>query len=169
MASISPSSHTIFPNGIYKPIPVNEDNLSTKTKLPTNNLQMASISPSSYPSSLQMASVSPFPPSHCWYSTMWVQIFGHSSVQSSSTFRSQKADMPIYILRFKKIEQGKLLYPKIFPPIFLYICQERSLNFSRKSKNWPDRFSPKTVYLKLGFHFASRCLSPKDPKCSPFS
>ena len=49
---------------------------------------------------------------------MWVQIFGHSSVQPSSTFGSRKARKPIYILRFKKIEQGQLLYPKIFPPIF---------------------------------------------------
>ena len=57
---------------------------------------------------------------------MRVQIFGHSSVQSSSTFGSRKARTPIYILRFKKIEQGKLLYPKICPPIFLKTCQESS-------------------------------------------
>ena len=56
---------------------------------------------------------------------MRVQISGHSSVQLSSTFRSRKEDKPIYILRFKKIEQGQLLYPKIFPPIFLkYISSE---------------------------------------------
>ena len=47
-----------------------------------------------------------------------VQISGHSSVQSSSTIRSRKADHPIYIPRFKKIEQGKLVYPKIFPHVF---------------------------------------------------
>ena len=49
---------------------------------------------------------------------MRVQISGHSSVQSSSTFGSRKARKPIYILRFKKIEQGQLLYPKIFPLMF---------------------------------------------------
>ena len=54
----------------------------------------------------------------CYFMYMRAQIFGHSSVQSSSTFRLQKADKPIYILRFKKIEQGQLLYPKTFPPIF---------------------------------------------------
>ena len=47
-----------------------------------------------------------------------VQISGHSSVQSSSTLRSRKAYQPIYILKFKKIEQGQLLYPKIFPLMF---------------------------------------------------
>ena len=57
---------------------------------------------------------------------MRVQISGHSSVQSSSTFGSRKAQKPIYTLRFKKIEQGQLLYPKIFPPIFLKTLQEES-------------------------------------------
>ena len=111
MASLSPSPQLsiTLPNGIYKPIP---DKV-------LSHLQMASISPSSYPPSLQMASISPFPTSHCWDSTMRVQISGHSSVQSSSTFGSRKARKPIYILRFKKIEQGQLLYPKICPPIFL--------------------------------------------------
>ena len=52
---------------------------------------------------------------------MRVQISGHSSVQSSSTFGSWKARKPIYILRFKKIEHGQLLYPKISPPIIQYI------------------------------------------------
>ena len=47
-----------------------------------------------------------------------VQIFGHSSVQSSSTFKLQTASMPISLFKFKKIQQGHLLYPKIFPPIF---------------------------------------------------
>ena len=60
-------------DGIFKPI-------STTIH---HNLQVASISPSSHPSSLQMASVSPFPTSHCWYSTMRVQISGHFSVQSA--------------------------------------------------------------------------------------
>ena len=44
-----------LPNGIYKPIP---DKVLSHPK-------MTYISPSSYPSSLQMASVSPFPLSHC--------------------------------------------------------------------------------------------------------
>ena len=65
---------------------------------------MASLSPS--PARLyrlQMASLSPFSTSQCWYYTMRVQIYGHSSVQLSSTFGSRKARKPIYILRFKKI------------------------------------------------------------------
>ena len=49
---------------------------------------------------------------------MWAQISGHSSVQSSSTLGLRKARQPICILRSKKIEQGQLLHPKIFPPIF---------------------------------------------------
>ena len=36
-------------------------------------------------------------------------------------FRSRKARQPIYILRFKNIEQGQLLYPKIFPLTFYKI------------------------------------------------
>ena len=74
---------------------------------------------------LQMASVSPFSTSQGWYNFMRVQISGHSSVQSSSTFGSRKARKPIYILRFKKIEEGQLLYPKICPPIFLKTFQEK--------------------------------------------
>ena len=80
---------------------------------------------------LRMASLSPFPTSQDGNHFMRVQISGHSSVQSSSTFGPRKARKPIYILRFKKIEQGKLLYPKIFPPIFLKTFQERSSSCSR--------------------------------------
>ena len=94
----------------------------------TNDIQfnkhswMASTcpSPTRY-NHLQMASLSPFPTSQCWYYTMRVQISGHSSIQLSSTFGSRKARNPIYILRFKKIEQGHLLYPKICPPIFFRV------------------------------------------------
>ena len=49
-----------------------------------------------------------------------------------------------------------MLYPKIFPPIFLNTFQVRSSNCSRKPKGWPDKLSPKAVYLILGFHFAPR-------------
>ena len=66
---------------------------------------------------------------------MRVQISGHSSVQSSSTFRARKARKPIYILRFKKIEQGELLYHKIFPPIFLKTFQEKSPSCPRVLKS----------------------------------
>ena len=100
---------------------------------------------------------------------MRVQISGHSSVQSSSTFGSRKARNSIYILRFKKIEQGKLLYPKIFPLIFLKTLQEKSPSGSRLLKSWPNKLSPKAVYLKLGFCVASRSLSPNDLKFSPMS
>ena len=101
--------------------------------------------------SLQMASVSPFPPSCCWYSTMWVQISGHSSVQSSSTFGLRKARQPIYILMSKKIEQGQLLHPKICPPIFFKICQDQSPNGSKSFKGCTVNHPPKTC--KLGFWF----------------
>ena len=110
---------------------------------------MASISPSSYPPSLQMASVSPFPTSHCWYYTMRVQISGHFSVQSSSTFGSRKARKPIYILRFKKIEQGQLLYPKICPPIFLKICQDWFPNCSRWLKGYTVKLLPKAAEIRV--------------------
>src|SRR3954471_19591006 len=43
------------------------------------------------------------------------QISWYSSVQSSSTFRYRLAHKPLYIFRFKKIEQGQLSYPKICP------------------------------------------------------
>ena len=69
----------------------------------------------------------------CYF--MRVQISGHSSVQSSSTFRSRKADKPIYILRFKKIEPGQLLYPKIFSLNLLNACPLRSLTCSRMPKS----------------------------------
>ena len=55
---------------------------------------------------------------HQHYHFRRVQISGYSSVQSSSTSRSLEEDKPIYILKFKKIEQGKLLYSKIFPSHF---------------------------------------------------
>ena len=55
-----------------------------------------------------------------------MQISGHLSVQSSSTFRSRKEETPIYLFRFKKIEQGQLLYPKICPLYFKTICFKRS-------------------------------------------
>ena len=126
-------------------------------------LWMTYLSPSPIVN-LQMASLSPFPTSQHKYHLMRVQISRHSSVQSSSTFRSRKADEPIYIFRFKKIEQGKLLYPKIFPPIFLNTWQVRSPNCSSKFKSSPDILSHRAVYLKLGFHVASRYLSPRDPK-----
>ena len=143
MASLSPSPQLsiTFPNGIYKPIP---DKI-------LSHLQMASISPSSYPPSLQMASVSPFPTSHCWYSTMRVQISGHSSVQSSSTFGSRKARKPIYILRSKKIEQGQLLYPKICPPIFFKVLTSIISICSSLLKDYTVKHPPKPV--KLGFWF----------------
>src|SRR3954471_22306776 len=46
------------------------------------------------------------------------QISWYSSVQSSSIFRFRLAHKPLYILRFKKIEQGQLSYPKICPLYF---------------------------------------------------
>ena len=98
-----------------------------------------------------MASVIPFPPSHCWYSAMRVQISGHSSVQSSSTFGSWKAHKPIYILRLKKIEQGQLLYPKIFPPIFFKICQGSSSNGSRFLKGCTVQMPPKPFKIRVLF------------------
>ena len=98
-----------------------------------------------------MASISQFPTSRCWYSTMRVQISGHFSVQSSSTFGSRKARKPIYILRFKKIEQGQLLYPKIFPPIFLKIWQDQASNGLRIAQS-----NCLLTQSKLGFWFLQR-------------
>ena len=74
-----------------------------------------------------MASISPFT------IHLRVQTSRHSSVQSSFTFKSQMADSPIYLFRFKKIEQGQLLYAKIFPPIFFKISSHapRVLSCSR--------------------------------------
>src|SRR3954463_2266860 len=46
------------------------------------------------------------------------QISWYSSVQSSSTFRYRLAYKPLYIFRFKIIEQGQLSYPKICPHYF---------------------------------------------------
>ena len=99
-----------------------------------------------------------------------VQMYGHSSVQSSSTFRSRKLDKPIYIFWFKKIEQGQLLYPKFFPPIFLKTCQEQSSSSCSKwLKSWTVKSPPKVVNSKLGFCVASRSLYPNDLNFSPMS
>ena len=142
MASISPSTYRQSPNGIYKPIP---DKVMS-------HFQMESLSPSSHPSSLQMASVSPFPLSHCWYSTMWVRISGHSSVQSSSTLGLRKARQPICILGSKKIEQGQLLHPKICPPIFFKVFDKHHLNLLKSTQGVAQsNHPPKPV--KLGFWF----------------
>ena len=114
MASLSP-----FPDGIYKPI---SDDL-----------------PSPSPNGIY----NPIP--DITYTVKYrfrrVQIYGHSSVQSSSTFRWRKPDQPIYILRFKKTEQGKLLYHKIFPPIFTQDMPLQVLNCSRMTKDWLEKFS----------------------------
>ena len=111
---------------------------------------MASLSP--FPvSNFQMASISLFSTSQDRYHIMWVQISKHSSVQSSSTFGSRKARKPIYILRFKKIEQGQLLYPKIFPPIFLKICQEWSSNCLKWLKGCTVKPPPKPAEIRVLF------------------
>src|SRR4051812_16221870 len=51
------------------------------------------------------------------------QISWYSSVQSSSTFRYRLAHKPLYIFRFKIIEQGQLSYPKISHTISLVQVQ----------------------------------------------
>ena len=98
---------------------------------------------------LQMASVSPFPVSQDIYHFTRVQISGHSSFQSSSTFGSRKARKPIYILRFKKIEQGQLLYPKLCPPIFFKICQRSSSNGSRLAQRLDSQTPPKPAEIRV--------------------
>ena len=101
---------------------------------------------------IQMESVSPFPISQGWYHFMWVQISGHFSVQSSSTFGSRKAHKPIYILGSKKIEQGQLLYPKICPPIFFKVLTSIISIYSSLLKGC----TVQTILLsqsKLGFWF----------------
>src|SRR3954465_2483154 len=71
------------------------------------------------------------------------QIPGYSSVQSSSTFRFRQAHMPVYIFKYKKIEQGQLSYPKIFPSHFSYSNSYQSTK--------PKDISPKRRLKKLGF------------------
>ena len=95
-----------------------------------------------------MASISPF---HHRTATMWAQISGHSSVQSSSTFGLRKARHPICILRSKKIEQGQLLYPKICPPIFFKKLPSQTTKFP---KGCTVQRSP--IQSKLGFMFWPR-------------
>ena len=117
--------------------------LSTKIRLPQQNLPqttgikalakeslmqstllwMESLSPSSV-NNFQMASVSPFPTSQGWYHFMWVQISGHSSVQSSSTFGSRKAWKPIYILSLRRLNRGSCCTPKFSLPYFSKHCKK---------------------------------------------
>src|SRR3954470_22220582 len=59
------------------------------------------------------------------------QISWYSSVQSSSTFRFRQPHKPIYILRYKKIEQGQLSYPKICPT-YLFIFQSIILSNAQR-------------------------------------
>ena len=82
---------------------------------------------------------------------MWAQISGHSSVQSSSTLGLRKARQPICILRSKKIEQGQLLYPKIFPPISFKKLPSQA---SKSPKGCTVQGYPRQS--KLGFWFWSR-------------
>ena len=93
---------------------------------------MASISPSLLSIISQHDICKPIPYIILLTHSMWAQISGHFSVQSSSTFGSRKARKPIYILRSKKIEQGQLLYPKICPPIFLKTFQEKFTSPTRR-------------------------------------
>lgn len=89
---------------------------------------------------------------------MWAQISGHSSVQSSSTLGLRKARQPIYILRFKKIEQGQLLYPKICPPISSKKLPSQAAKFP---KGCTVQGSPKQS--RLGFLLWSRKWSFQGP------
>ena len=88
-----------------------------------------------------------------------MQISGHLSVQSSSTFRSRMADTPIELLRLKKIEQGQLLYPKICPHIFKAICLKGLLMLigfsiaSRYSRFHQTKPPPKQWTSNYGFGF----------------
>ena len=59
-----------------------------------------------------------------------------------------------------------VLYPKIFPLIFLKTLQEKSPSGSRLLKSGS---SPKAVNLKLGFCVASRSLHPNGLKFSHMS
>ena len=132
-----------------------------------------------------MASVSLFSILSIDIHFMWVQISGHSSVQSSSTFRSRKADKPIYILRIKKIEQGQLLYPKISPLILLNTYLLRSLTCPRIDqtnsprshlleatvvKNFLHHLLEVTVVIKDLCWYFYQCLPPflKMAYISPF-
>ena len=91
-----------------------------------------------------------------------VQISGHSSVHSSSTFGLRNARQPFYILRSKKIEQGQLLYPKICPPIFFKICKEHT---SKSPKGCTVPGPPNSH--KLGFWFWQRNWSFQGSKQVP--
>src|SRR3954468_9367289 len=61
------------------------------------------------------------------------QISWYSSVQSSSTFRYRLAHKPLYIFRFKIIEQGQLSYPKICPYYFSCASSNQSSKLHRHS------------------------------------
>ena len=74
--------------------------------------------------------------------------------QSSSTFRSRKADQPIYILRLKKIEQGQLLYPKIFPLILSRFPLTRLLELHTGLGFCTTQDISLHCWPKLGFEFA---------------
>ena len=124
MASISPSTYQQSPNGIYKLIP---DKI-------LSHLQMESINPSSYPPSFQMASVSPFTTSHCWYYTMWVQISGHSSVQSSSTFESRMAKLANLNPQAQEDWTGATVGPQNFPSHIIQIYVKHHLNLLKSTQ-----------------------------------
>src|SRR3954467_8613683 len=74
------------------------------------------------------------------------KIPGYSNVQSSSTFRFRQAHKPIYILRYKKIEQGQLSYPKICPS-YLIIFQSIGLSNAQRYTRRKHGVSPKQQHL----------------------
>ena len=64
---------------------------------------------------------------------------------------------------------AKCCTPKFSLPYFSKQCKKDPQVTQSSPRVWPDKLSPKAVYPKLGFHVASRYLSPSYPKFSPMS
>src|SRR3954462_6036529 len=103
-----------------------------------------------------MASLSPSPTKKSL--SQQGQISWYSSVQSSSTFRLRQAHMPIFILRYKKIEQGQLSYPKICP---YYLPRSNSSQGTKLKAYSPELGFCLSLQVKSGYftYNGLHCLS----------
>ena len=99
---------------------------------------------------LQMASLSPFPQLHIVERKFTGTLVSNHLSPSSH----ERKNSPIYLFRLKKIEQGQLLYPKIFPLIYQDFSHKTSWTQDRIKVCSAQDTSSCTDNPKLGFEFA---------------
>ena len=105
-------------------------------------------------SHLQMASLSRFPQPYFWR----VQIYGHSSVQSSFTFESQTTKLANLTLQVQEDWTGEVVVPQNFPSHFIKISPHKTLWTQEQARVCSAQDISLHCWPKLGFEFAQGIL-----------